>query len=161
MISPNILDQQPFVEDDTKDNTVNNTNQNNQINQQQNVNYNNNMINNNQINNNNDQIRYHHSDNNINRINYNNFNVANSHIPFNYNYNISNTHVNPNLNNFGEMGQNQYISSPMINQNNNGFRQGNNMNHQINQTQVNPPNYPGDIEIHRRAATTEESCHFQ
>ena len=162
MISPNILDQQPFVEDDTKDNTVNNTNQNNQINQQQNLNYNNNMINNNQINNNNDQIRYHHSDNNINRINYNNFNVANSHIPFNYNYNISNTHVNPNLNNFGEMGQNQYISSPMINQNNNGnFRQGNNMNQQINQTQVNPPNYPGDIEIHRRAATTEESCHFQ
>ena len=60
------------------------------------------------------------------------------------------------------MGQNQYISTPMINQNRNGnFNQGNNMNQQINQTQVNPQNYPGDIEIHRRAATTEESCHFQ
>ena len=162
MISPNILDQQPFAEDDTKDNTVNNTNQNNQINQQQNANYNNrinnNITNNNQIINNN-QVRRQHSDNSINRINYGNFNVANSHIPFNYNYNISSTNINPNLNNFAG---NQYISSPMMNQNNNvNLNQGNNINQQISQTQVRPQNYPGDIEIHRRPADTDESCMHQ
>ena len=162
MISPNILDQQPFAEDDTKDNTVNNTNQNNQ---QQSVNYNNminNNINNNQNINNNNQVSHHHSDNSINIINYNNFNLANSHIPFNYNYNINSTNVNPNLNNFEGIGQNQYISSPMVNQNNNAnFNQANNMNQQLNKTQINSQNYPGDIEIHRKVATTDESCHLQ
>jgi len=85
--------------------------------------------------------------------------VANSHIPFNYNYNISSTNINPNLNNFAG---NQYISSPMMNQNNNvNLNQGNNINQQISQTQVRPQNYPGDIEIHRRPADTDESCLHQ
>ena len=187
MISPKELDQVPFSESETTNDTFNIYNINNQTNKINNnikndTNYNNminnNNINNNQfINNNQKQYKHLHSDNNIYRKNYNNLNMANSQIPFDYKYpkefsgfdNYNNKFgLNQPINNFGEMKYNQFESSPMINQNlNMNFYQGNNINNnnnfnpQINQTQINPQNTLEDIKIQKRVATTDESCLHQ
>ena len=70
---------------------------------------------------NNNQIKYQNSDNTINKINYNNFNIANSQLPFDYkypkqfpNYDINKTNNISNINNNIKINQNQYISSPDV-----------------------------------------------
>ena len=168
MISPQNLDQVPYSENETTDNNfTNNTNNNNahnknHINQQSNKNVqkmNVNNINNHQINNyNNNQINQFHSDNRINRLNPN-FNVTNSHIPLDYNY--PKEFANPGKNGVMANNINNYASINNFSPNNNmNLYQGNN-NIPINQTQIYPQNYPGDIKIIKRAATTEESCMHQ
>ena len=161
-ISPQKLDQAPYAENETIDNNfINNTN-NKQINQSPNINLqkmnikNMDNMNNNQINNYNNQLKQLHSDNEINRFNYN-YNVANTQIPLDYNY--PKEFTNPTSNIVVGNNINRFDSSPNINQNNDmNLYQGNNNNLQINQTQIYPQNYPGDIKIIKRAATTEESC---
>ena len=163
-ISPQKLDQAPYTENETIDNNfINNTN-NKQINQSPNINLqkmnikNMDNMNNNQIklNNYNNKLKQIHSDNEINRFNYN-YNVANTQIPQDYNY--PKEFTNPTSNIVVGNNINRFDSSPNIKQNNDlNLYQGNNNNLQINQTQIYPQNYPGDIKIIKRAATTEESC---
>ena len=178
----NILDKVPYSENDTSDNTfdnnknnINNYNINNNNNNQQkeikkyhHVNTFETNNNNKKINNN--QIKYQNSDNTINKINYNNFNIANSQLPFDYkypkqfpNYDINKTNNISNINNNIKINQNQYISSPEVRPENNNmnFYQGNNVNNKINQTQINPTVYVGDIKIQKKAAVTDESCLHQ
>ena len=167
MISPQNLDQVPYSENETTDNNfTNNSNNNNahnknHINQQSDKNVqkmNVNNINNHQINNYNNQINQFHSDNRINRLNPN-FNVTNSHIPLDYNY--PKEFANPGKNGVMANNINNYASINNFNQNNNMNLYHGNNNIPINQTQIYPQNYPGDIKIIKRAATTEESCMHQ
>ena len=187
----NILDQNPFSENDANENTFDNNN--NMIQEQQktyNNNYNNmnmnniNNINNNVINNNqnnyNNQIQKQHSDNNINRINNHlNLNVANTYYqPMPkyqkdlYNVNLNKSKTIPSGNNYIQKKQEQPNSQINIpqNYNNNIYSGYNNYSQmyqapinqtQIDQTQMNKTQYVGDIKIKKLPAKTDESCTHQ
>ena len=187
----NILDQNPFSENDANENTFDNNN--NMIQDQQktyNNNYNNmnmnniNNINNNVINNNqnnyNNQIQKQHSDNNINRINNHlNLNVANTYYqPMPkyqkdlYNVNLNKSKTIPSGNNYIQKKQEQPNSQINIpqNYNNNIYPGYNNYSQmyqapinqtQIDQTQMNKTQYVGDIKIKKLPAKTDESCTHQ